>query len=143
VSHAIGERIDTGIAVLDRLAPTAERVLAADVTALQRLGVPSRRAEAVVAVARGVVDGTIRLEPGARVGATLRALTRIPCLSRNTGAAILVRALGWPDAFPSTDATLQRAAGVSGARTLLQAAERWRPWRSYAVAHLSLCGGTP
>ena len=138
VSHAIGERLDTAIAALDRLVPTAERVLAANGSGLQRLGVPSRRAEAVVAVARAVVDGTIRLEPGAQVGATLRALTRIPGLSRNTGAAILVRALGWPDAFPSTDATLQRAAGVTSARALLQAAERWRPWRGYAAAHLSL-----
>jgi AraC family transcriptional regulator, regulatory protein of adaptative response / DNA-3-methyladenine glycosylase II len=84
------------------------------------------------------VDGTVRLEPGAEIATTLRALTRIPGVARRSGAAIVVRALGWPDAFPSTDATLQRAAGVTSARALLQLAERWRPWRSYAAAQLSL-----
>ena len=138
VSQALGDRFETGIATLDWLTPTAERIVAADVAQLEGLGVPSRRAEALVAVARGTLDGAIRLEPGAEVAATLRALTRIPGVARRTAAAIVVRALGWPDAFPVTDLPLQQAAGVAGAQALLQRAERWRPWRGYAAAHLWL-----
>jgi AraC family transcriptional regulator, regulatory protein of adaptative response / DNA-3-methyladenine glycosylase II len=54
------------------------------------------------------------------------------------GMAVVMRALHWPDAFAATDASLQRAAGVTGSRALLRVAERWRPWRAYAAAHLAL-----
>jgi 3-methyladenine DNA glycosylase/8-oxoguanine DNA glycosylase len=47
-----------------------------------------------------------------------------------------MRALGWPDAFPEDDLGLRRALGdVSGAEARALA-ERWRPWRAYAAAHL-------
>ena len=136
VSRALGEPLETGTPALDHLAPTAERV-AANASVLGGLGVPDRRAEALVAVARTVVDGTLLLERSAEVPGTLRALTEIPGLGARTAAAIVVRALGWPDAFPSTNAMLQRAAGVASARALLRLAERWRPWRGYAAAHLT------
>ncbi len=137
VSRAFGAPIETGIAGLDRLPFTADRIAAAEAPALAALGVPARRAEGLVAVARAVADGVLRLERSAEVPATLRALTEIPGLGPRTAAAIVVRALGWPDAFPSTDAALQRAAGVTGARALLRIAERWQPWRGYAAAHLA------
>jgi 3-methyladenine DNA glycosylase/8-oxoguanine DNA glycosylase len=48
----------------------------------------------------------------------------------------VMRALHWPDAFWAADPELQRAAGVRGTEALHRMAERWRPWRSYAAAHL-------
>ena len=97
-----------------------------------------RSAEAIVAVARAVTDGALPLEPGADVPSTLRALAEISGVGERTATAIVMRALQWPDAFPSTDAALQRAAGVTGASALRRVAERWRPWRAYAAAHLAL-----
>jgi AraC family transcriptional regulator of adaptative response / DNA-3-methyladenine glycosylase II len=51
-----------------------------------------------------------------------------------------MRALGDPDAFLPTDLGVRRAVeglGVSGDPASIQKlAERWRPWRSYAVQHL-------
>jgi 3-methyladenine DNA glycosylase/8-oxoguanine DNA glycosylase len=47
-----------------------------------------------------------------------------------------MRALGEPDAFPSSDLGLLRAAGLKTARKLEQRAERWRPWRAYAAMYL-------
>jgi AraC family transcriptional regulator of adaptative response / DNA-3-methyladenine glycosylase II len=45
-----------------------------------------------------------------------------------------------PDALPATDLGLRRAfeaAGLPGdERSIRRHAERWRPWRSYAVMHL-------
>src|SRR5207249_12187472 len=49
---------------------------------------------------------------------------------------IVMRALRWPDAFPGSDRTLQRAVGASSASELYERAERWRPWRAYAALHL-------
>lgn len=54
---------------------------------------------------------------------------------------VAMRALREPDAFPAADATLLRAVeAISGRRLspaqLLARAERWRPWRAYAAAHL-------
>jgi AraC family transcriptional regulator of adaptative response / DNA-3-methyladenine glycosylase II len=51
-----------------------------------------------------------------------------------------MRGLGDPDAFPVTDLGVRAGAealGVPAAAPALSAhAERWRPWRSYAVQHL-------
>jgi AraC family transcriptional regulator of adaptative response / DNA-3-methyladenine glycosylase II len=137
VTNALGESFPTGLPALGRLGLTADRVADAGAPSLSMLGVPSRRGEAVAAVARAVSRGTLCLEPGADVHSTMGALTEIPGLGARTAEAIVMRALHWPDAFPSTDASLQRAAGATGTRALLRIAERWRPWRGYAAAHLS------
>jgi AraC family transcriptional regulator of adaptative response / DNA-3-methyladenine glycosylase II len=51
-----------------------------------------------------------------------------------------MRALGDPDAFPTTDRGVRRAAdvlGLPGTPTSLAAhSQRWRPWRAYAVQYL-------
>jgi AraC family transcriptional regulator of adaptative response / DNA-3-methyladenine glycosylase II len=138
VTRSLGEPLATRIPGLDTLAPTADRVVGAGASFLTTLGVPRRRAEAVAAVAGAVADGRLRLEPGADVRATVDALTRTAGIGARAAAVIVMRALHWPDAFSSTDSSLQHAAGVPGARALLHIAERWRPWRGYAAAHLSL-----
>jgi AraC family transcriptional regulator of adaptative response / DNA-3-methyladenine glycosylase II len=47
-----------------------------------------------------------------------------------------MRGLGDPDAFPSSDLGLLKAAGVTSPRRLEAMAEAWRPWRSYAALYL-------
>jgi AraC family transcriptional regulator of adaptative response / DNA-3-methyladenine glycosylase II len=138
VARELGEPIDTGIAALDRLAPSAERVADAGAARLVALGVTHRRADAIATVAQLVADGTLRLEPGCDVVATQRALAQIAGVGDALATMIVMRALYWPDAFPVSDRALQRAAGVSSARALLARAEPWRPWRAYAALHLWL-----
>src|SRR4029077_18155062 len=58
-----------------------------------------------------------------------------------TAQYIAMRELREPDAFPEADSGLMRAMGQGrGARPspaeLLEHAEQWRPWRSYAALHL-------
>jgi AraC family transcriptional regulator, regulatory protein of adaptative response / DNA-3-methyladenine glycosylase II len=65
--------------------------------------------------AHGLADLVAR-HPGVRVPGVLETLE---------GAS--------PDDFPAADRRLQRAAGVTGAKTLLALAEQWRPWRAYAA----------
>jgi AraC family transcriptional regulator of adaptative response / DNA-3-methyladenine glycosylase II len=140
VVDALGERLDTGVPGLDRLPPDASTIAGAGIDRLVRLGVSARCAEAVVTVARGVVDGTLRLEPGRSVIATRRALAAISGIGAVTATAIVTRALDWPDAFAASDRALRDAAGVASRRALLARAEPWRPWRAYAALHLRLAG---
>ena len=65
--------------------------------------------------------------------ATLVALQALPGIGDWTAQYIAMRALRWPDAFPSGDIALQKALGVSGAKAAAQASHAWQPWRSYAV----------
>ena len=52
-----------------------------------------------------------------------------------TANYVAMRALHWPDAFPSGDLMLMRAANLNH-RQLQSRAETWRPWRAYAAHYL-------
>ncbi|SCE62104.1 methylated-DNA-[protein]-cysteine S-methyltransferase/AraC family transcriptional regulator, regulatory protein of adaptative response / DNA-3-methyladenine glycosylase II, partial [Streptomyces sp. OspMP-M43] len=75
---------------------------------------------ALAALAAALADGGVRLDAGADREEAERALLALPGIDRRTAALIRMRALGDPDVDPY---------GTPGA-------ERWRPWRSYAVRHL-------
>lgn len=138
VTWALGSPIDTGVPALARLSPTAAQVADAGAARLQELGVSAGRAQAAIALARLVADGTLRLDPGGDVGAASRALATIPGVGEQLTAMLVSRALRWPDVLPTSDKTLQRAAGVPSQATLLRLSQRWRPWRAYAALQLWL-----
>jgi AraC family transcriptional regulator, regulatory protein of adaptative response / DNA-3-methyladenine glycosylase II len=137
VVSALGEPIDTGFAALTRLAPSAERVAQLGAADLVVLGVSARQAAAIVAVARAITAGALRLEPGSDVSSTLRALLD-SCVGERAATLIVMRTLSWPDAFPTCDPALLRAARVSSEGELRELAEQWQPWRGYAAQHLWL-----
>ena len=134
----LGAPIDSGDPRLARLSPTAARVAEAGSARLVALGIPQARADAAVALGRTVADGTLRLEPGSDVAATVRVLRGIPGVGEQMVAMLVSRALRWPDLLPANDRALQRSAGVVTSRALLARAERWRPWCAYAALHLWL-----
>lgn len=137
VAEALGEPLETEFPGLDRLAPSAERVVEAGAPGLAAAGVPRPSAEVILAFARGVAHGGLRLAQGNDVAGTHRALMEIG-VDERLATMIVMRALYWPDAFPSSDRDLQRAAGASSPRALRARAEKWRPWRAYAALHLWL-----
>jgi AraC family transcriptional regulator of adaptative response / DNA-3-methyladenine glycosylase II len=130
---AFGEPIATPFDGIDRLFPTPEALLAASSEALGHLGIVRQRQGALQALARETIAGRLALHPGADVGATLAALHALPGVGDWTAQCIAMRALRWPDAFPSGDVALQKAMGVATARAAAEASLAWRPWRSYAV----------
>jgi AraC family transcriptional regulator, regulatory protein of adaptative response / DNA-3-methyladenine glycosylase II len=138
VVEALGDAMDGGTPALTRLAPGAAQVAAAGARRLLELGVPRRTAEVILAVAGGVMDRSLRLEPGADVAATHQALLEIDGIDDACATAIVLRALDWPDAFSASDPDLLRAAGAAGPDDLTARAEQWRPWRAYAACHLRL-----
>ena len=116
--------------------PAVERLAEAD---LEGVGLPDSRRRALRALAAALADGRLRLDPGTDRAEARASLLVLPGVGPWTAEYISMRALGYPDAFPHPDAALRRAVGLEGGRgktALLARADRWRPWRSYAVAHL-------
>lgn len=135
-ARTFGDAIDTPIAGLTHVTPTPSRIAALYAEELAVIGVPSARARSIIAVAQAVDDGTLTLRPQAGVEATMETLRSLPGIGEWTAHYIAMRALGWPDAFPHTDLGVRKALGLDDPRQVLAAAEKWRPWRAYAVMHL-------
>ena len=104
--------------------------------AIRRLGITTRRAQTLIALADAVASSRLRLEPGRRVEETLADLRRLPGIGEWTAQYIAMRALAWPDAFPHTDLGIRKGMNESDPAIILKLAEKWRPWRSYAALHL-------
>jgi len=94
------------------------------------------RARAICALAREMAAGRLRLEPSADIDGTLEKLQQLPGVGPWTAHYVAMRALAWPDAFPHPDVGVLNALDKSTPKRALAAAERWRPWRAYAVMHL-------
>jgi len=129
----LGEPIETSVPGLDRLFPTPEALATASSDALGRLGITRQRQNALYVLAQAVLAGELILQPGMDVAVACTQLREHPGIGDWTAQYIAMRALRWPDAFPAGDVALQKALGVSNAKAATQVAERWRPWRSYAV----------
>ena len=68
---------------------------------------------------------------------TRSKLEELPGIGDWTAQYIAMRALRDPDAFPAGDLLLRRALGIPAgsraARSAVEAAEAFRPWRAYAT----------
>jgi AraC family transcriptional regulator of adaptative response / DNA-3-methyladenine glycosylase II len=114
--------------------PTAARLAGA--RDLQKIGLTGARADTLRRLSRRVADGKIDLSPSADRAATRIALTAVPGIGDWTAQVYALRALRDPDAFLPGDLAIRRAVGRVPAGELAKRAERWRPWRAYALMHL-------
>jgi AraC family transcriptional regulator of adaptative response / DNA-3-methyladenine glycosylase II len=121
---------------LTRIFPPPQRIARATVDEITGLGITRRRAETLLALARAVASGGLRLEPGRQIEETLVQLRQIPGIGEWTAQYIAMRALSWPDGFPHMDLGIQKALGETNPARILKLAEKWRPWRAYAALHL-------
>jgi AraC family transcriptional regulator of adaptative response / DNA-3-methyladenine glycosylase II len=140
LADRFGEPIETPFPGLDRLSPAAERLAEADVRELTELGIAAPRASAIGTIARAAARRELDLQPGPDPDIAIAGLRQYPGLGDWTAQYIAMRALRWPDAFPAGDLGLMRAAGVDSPHQLRDAAEAWRPWRSYAAMYLWATG---
>jgi AraC family transcriptional regulator of adaptative response / DNA-3-methyladenine glycosylase II len=101
---------------------------------------PASRRQTLAALADAVAAEQIDLAPGADPVELERALLALPGVGPWTAGYVAMRALGDPDAFIASDLGVRRSIARLGeadeVRALTARAERWRPWRAYAVAHL-------
>jgi AraC family transcriptional regulator of adaptative response / DNA-3-methyladenine glycosylase II len=123
----------SAVAPLTHLFPRAELLAQADV---RSIGLPESRAESIRSLAHAVSEGRIRFDSVLNVEEFQARLRELPGIGNWTRQYIAMRALGDPDAFPSSDLALLRAASLHSERELTQRAEVWRPWRAYAAMYL-------
>jgi AraC family transcriptional regulator of adaptative response / DNA-3-methyladenine glycosylase II len=139
LTAALGAPLPDALAddALTHAFPTAGALAAADPA---RLPLTRARTHALVTLCGALAEGSLTLDPGADRAATRERLLTLPGIGPWTAEYVAMRALGDPDAFPGTDLGIRRALARRGApadRTAVaQIAERWRPWRAYAVQHL-------
>jgi AraC family transcriptional regulator of adaptative response / DNA-3-methyladenine glycosylase II len=131
-----GVPVKTPLPALTHLFPAPQKIASAPVDDIGRLGITGQRAKTLIALAKAMASGELRLEPGNRIEDTFVLLKQIPGIGEWTAQYIAMRALSWPDAFPHTDLGIRKALGTNDAKKILALAEKWRPWRAYAALHL-------
>jgi len=122
-----------------RLFPTPERIATATRDDIASLGIIGRRADSLIALAKAWTTLAFARREGSPEAAA-EELTQIPGIGPWTAGYMLMRGWSWPDAFPPGDVVLRKALSAAGPllspKAYLEAAERYRPFRSYAVLHL-------
>ena len=130
---------------LTHLFPTPAAIAAAAPDELP--GGPARRRHTLQALARLLAEGELAIDPGSDREELRARLLALPGVGPWTTEYIAMRALADPDAFLPTDLGVRRALEALGSaepafsggcspREAARVAERWRPWRAYALQHL-------
>lgn len=119
------------------LFPTAAQLADAD---LASIGLTRARAGTVRTVARALLDGRVDFRSERTLDDFVARWVALPGIGPWTAQYIAMRGLGHPDAFPTDDLVLRRAASddgnLLGSKALAARSEGWRPWRAYAAIHL-------
>jgi AraC family transcriptional regulator of adaptative response / DNA-3-methyladenine glycosylase II len=108
---------------------------------LSGLGLTGARSAALGRLAEEAARGRLPLDDFSTDFDTFLArILDLPGIGQWTAQVIAMRARGEPDAFPSGDIGIHRALGAdlttAATKRVLARAERWRPWRAYAVMYL-------
>ena len=131
-----GTPVATPFTALTHRFPTASELSLRGESDLTELGILATRARSILALARVVASGELRLDADAPLARTQAQLLELPGIGEWTAQYIALRCLSWPDAFPHTDLIIRRAFPGLTPQQVLTAAECWRPWRGYATLHL-------
>ncbi|KNX36172.1 AlkA N-terminal domain-containing protein [Luteipulveratus halotolerans] len=134
---ALGDPLAAPVGGLTHLFPTSDQVRG---TPPEHLAMPASRQRTVVALAGALADGEIDLTLGSDWEMSRSTLLALPGIGPWSVESIAMRALGDPDAFPSSDLGIRAGAARIGIAdqqpTILAEAAAWRPWRAYAAQHL-------
>jgi len=143
-----GADIATPWPEVDRTFPGPADLAAAPIERIAELGIIRSRSGAIQALAARWDELAPLIAPGASPEALVERLRELPGIGPWTAHYIAMRALGWPDAFPPGDVAALKAMRLRFAtatqRDADAHAERWRPWRAYALLRLwNSLGVTP
>ena len=102
---------------------------------------PRARIQALQSLAQAQVDDPALFNVRRDLDEAIEKLCALKGIGEWTAQYIAMRQLRETDAFPVGDVALLRAlANLLGSRVtpqhMIERAERWRPWRAYAVIHL-------
>ena len=139
IVNAYGTPMQTGMEGLTHVFPSPEDILALGEPIENRLGplgVIAARSRTIFALAQALVQKKIDFDLCAQPEEEMKKLTAIRGIGSWTAQYIAMRAMEWPDAFLETDAGVKKALQPRTPKELLEMAEAWRPWRSYATINL-------
>jgi len=133
-----GEPVQTPWPEVSHHFPSPDRLAALDIDTIASIGIPKTRAATIQSFAAFSAAGGLEQIPGASLEQAIKRLVALPGIGDWTAQYIAMRALRFPNAFPSGDLGLQKAAtdlhqARCTARALEQRSLAWSPWRSYAA----------
>ncbi len=116
--------------------PTPEALANADPLHLKALGMPLKRAEALIHLARATREGMLATVAPDDIEQGVKQLQTFPGIGRWTANYFALRGWQAKDVFLPDDYLIkQRFPGMTPAQ-IRRYAERWKPWRSYALLHI-------
>lgn len=134
VAHAYGDTLADAPQYV--CFPTPGALAAADPLHLKALGMPLKRAEALIHLAQATLDGTLEPVAPDDIEQGVRHLQTFPGIGRWTASYFALRGWQAKDVFLPDDYLIkQRFPGMTPAQ-IRRYAERWKPWRSYALLHI-------
>jgi AraC family transcriptional regulator of adaptative response / DNA-3-methyladenine glycosylase II len=140
VVERFGAPVATPWAGVDRAFPRPADLAAPPIERVAELGIIRSRVAAIQSLASQWDAIAPLLAPGASPEALVARLCEVPGIGPWTAHYIAMRGLGWPDAFPPGDVAAAKAMralfDIATAREVAAHAERWRPWRGYALLRL-------
>ncbi len=135
LAEQLGEPLSQPDGGVTRLFPGPQAIAAAG-----DLPMPRARAGALRGLAAALAAGALVVDPGEDREAVRRGLLALPGVGPWTASYVAMRGLADPDVMLQGDAGVRRGLAALGLGDGAWAAERWRPWRSYAVQHLWAAG---
>jgi AraC family transcriptional regulator of adaptative response / DNA-3-methyladenine glycosylase II len=137
IGDGAGALPDTGDGSVRLLFPSAASLAQLDSADLP---MPRSRGRSLVGVCQAIADGRVDVGLGADREQLSAQLQSLPGIGPWTAQYVMMRVLGDPDVFMPTDLGVRHALqrlGVDGSPKAAAAlAQRFSPWRSYALHHL-------
>jgi AraC family transcriptional regulator of adaptative response / DNA-3-methyladenine glycosylase II len=136
---AYGTPVQTGIEGLTHIFPSPEDIVALGGTIENHfgaLGIIAARSRTIYELAQTLAQKEIDFDLCVQPEEEMKKLMAIRGIGSWTAQYIAMRTMEWPDAFLETDAGIKRALEPYTSKELLEIAEAWRPWRSYATVNL-------
>jgi AraC family transcriptional regulator of adaptative response / DNA-3-methyladenine glycosylase II len=131
IAGAAGEPLAVVDHSLTTVFPSAARLA---VASDDELPMPRARADTLRRVAGLVADGAIVLDAATDRSELTEQLVAVRGIGPWTAQYVAMRGLGDPDVFLPTDLGVRQALAALGLDA--DAADEWRPWRTYAMHHL-------
>jgi AraC family transcriptional regulator of adaptative response / DNA-3-methyladenine glycosylase II len=131
LTDSISQSLAVAHPTLTHVFPSMERLAAADPAVFP---MPKARAATLQRVGRLVADGDLAIDTGIDRTDAIDRLLAVKGIGPWTAQYVAMRGLGDPDIFLGTDLGVQHALAAIGLDATV--ADRWRPWRTYAMHHL-------
>ncbi len=134
-----GTPVQTDTEGLTHVFPTPEGIIAMgeDIeNNLGSLGITSARSRTIFALAQALVNKEINFDICIHPEEEMKKMMNIKGIGSWTAQYIAMRAMEWTDSFLETDVGIKKALEGYSSKELLEMAEAWRPWRSYATINL-------